>query len=184
MSESTGSEPLLAARAAVDLPKWARLGALFGLVCAAAIALYGPVGVSSTYTRVVGAALRRIAPGYAAANPYLLKLGGVVAPDTMLVIGLLIGGYLAARLGRARTPAAQVEFVHARETTVLKRYADAFVGGFLILFGSNLAGGCTSGHIISGITQLSVSGLIFGAAVFASGIPVALALRGGRRTQR
>ena len=29
----------------------------------------------------------------------------------------------------------------------------AFLGGFLILFGARLADGCTSGHVITGMTQ-------------------------------
>ena len=53
------------------------------------------------------------------------------------------------------------------------------VGGVLLLFGARLAGGCTSGHIISGITQLAVSSVIFAAAVFAAGITTAKLL-GGR----
>jgi uncharacterized membrane protein YedE/YeeE len=76
-----------------------------------------------------------------------------------------------------------VEAVHACETNQRRRYIDAFLGGALILFGARLAGGCTSGHIISGITQLSVSGLIFGAAVFGGGILTARIIRplnGGR----
>ena len=112
-------------------------------------------------------------------------MGTLVAPETMLVIGLLIGGYLSAWLGKARTRAAAIEFVHAYETTTRRRYIGAFVGGFLLLFGARLAGGCTSGHIISGITQLAVSGMLFGGAVFTSGIPVALALKwppGRKRT--
>ena len=169
--------PLLDRRTVARPSRWAVLGALFGLVSAAAIALYGPIGVSGTYPRFVGAVLRRLAPAYAASNPYLVKMGSLVTTETMLVVGLLIGGFLAAALGRGRAPA--LETVHARETTPARRYVDAFAGGFLILFGARLAGGCTSGHIISGITQLSVSGLIFGAAVFASGILTARLIKGG-----
>ena len=95
------------------------------------------------------------------------------------VVGLLIGGALAARLGRQR-PAAALELVHPGETTSARRYRDAFVGGVLIIFGARLAGGCTSGHIISGVTQLAVSGILFGAAVFASGMLTARLLDGGR----
>ena len=162
-------------------PRWATLGVVFGLVSAAAIALYGPIGVSGTYPRFVGAVLRRVAPAYAFGNPYLVKMGSLITPETMLVVGLLIGGFLAAWLGRrgaGRAPA--VEMVHARETTTTRRYADAFLGGFLILFGARLAGGCTSGHIISGITQLSVSGLLFAATVFGGGMLTARLLKGGR----
>ena len=162
--------PALTAPAA-RLPRWATLGVLFGLLSAASIALVGPIGVSGTYPRFVGSVLRYVSPEYAAANPYLVKMGSVVTPETMLVLGLLIGGFLASRLGRAR--ANPVELVHAGETTTARRYRDAFIGGFLILFGARLAGGCTSGHIISGMTQLAVSSTIFAAAVFAGGMGVA-----------
>ena len=43
----------------------------------------------------------------------------------------------------------------------------AFVGGFIMLFGARMAGGCTSGHVISGGMQIAASSLLFGAFVFA-----------------
>lgn len=39
-----------------------------------------------------------------------------------------------------------------------------------MIFGSRLAGGCTSGHGISGMSQLSISSVISVAAMFAGGI--------------
>lgn len=178
MADLTVSSSLPAARAESSAPRWAVLGVLFGLLSATAIALYGPIGVSGTYPRFIGSVARRVAPGYAAANPYLVKMGSLVTPETMLVFGLLIGGFLSAMIGRSHAPA--VEYVHAAETSTGRRYRDAFLGGVLIIFGSRLAGGCTSGHIISGITQLSVSGMIFGLGVFVAGIVTARMLKGGR----
>ena len=49
----------------------------------------------------------------------------------------------------------------------LKRILWAFFGGFILLFGARMAGGCTSGHVISGGMQLAASSLLFGAFVFA-----------------
>lgn len=178
MRDMTVSTPIPATRAGARLPRWAVLGAMFGVVSAAAIALYGPIGVSGTYPRFIGSVARRIAPGYAAANPYLVKMGSLITPETMLVVGLLIGGFLAAAIGRTRAPAA--EMPHASETNTARRYRDAFLGGLLLIFGARLAGGCTSGHIISGITQLSISGMLFAAAVFGSGMVTARLLKGGR----
>lgn len=160
---------MAARRATSRWPQWATLGVLFGLLSAASIALFGPIGVSGTYPRFIGVVLRAATPEYAAANPYLIRMGKLLTPETMLVIGLLIGGFVSSRFfSGTRAPAA--ERVHARETTDARRYTDAFIGGFLILFGARLAGGCTSGHIISGMTQLAVSSTIFAAAVFAGGI--------------
>jgi uncharacterized membrane protein YedE/YeeE len=179
MADLAASPPLSVPRAATRLPRWATLGILFGLLSTAAIALYGPIGVSGTYPRFIGAVARRVTPEYAITNPYLVRMGSLITPETMLVLGLLIGGFLAAWLGRAgRAPAAEI--VHAAETTTARRYRDAFVGGVLIIFGARLAGGCTSGHIISGITQLAVSSVLFGAAVFASGMLTARLIKGGR----
>lgn len=50
----------------------------------------------------------------------------------------------------------------------------AILGGLLMSMGSRHAGGCTSGHGLSGMAQLSVSSFITTAAMFAGGIPVAL----------
>ena len=176
MTNASISVPITPDRAAVNPPPWARLGIAFGVLSAIAIALYGPIGVSGTYPRFIGSILRRLTPGYAAANPYLVKMGSLITPETMLVVGLLIGGFIAARLGRT-TPAPAVEPVHATETTTGRRYANAFLGGLLIIFGARLAGGCTSGHIISGITQLSMSGLLFAGTVFGGGMLTARLLK-------
>ena len=58
----------------------------------------------------------------------------------------------------------------------------AFTGGILVLFGARLAGGCPSGHGLSGMIQMSVSGYIALFSFFAGGIIVANIIyrRGGR----
>ncbi len=155
----------------LPLPPWALYGILFGFVGAASILLWGPIGVSGTYPRIIGEIFRAIDPAYAASNPYLVKMGSILKPETFILIGLLGGGFLGSRFDRTKAP--KVEATHGGETTVGKRYRDAFLGGFLIVFGARIAGGCTSGHIISGMTQLSVSGFIFAAGVFATGIGTA-----------
>ncbi|KAJ4415182.1 hypothetical protein N0V82_007483 [Gnomoniopsis sp. IMI 355080] len=48
----------------------------------------------------------------------------------------------------------------------------AFAGGFLMAVGSRLAGGCTSGHGISGLALLSTSSLVTMVATFAAAIGV------------
>jgi hypothetical protein len=48
-----------------------------------------------------------------------------------------------------------------------KRIIWSFIGGFILIIGARMAGGCTSGHILSGGMQLSLSSLIFAAFVFA-----------------
>lgn len=153
---------------------WVRLGILFGLLGAASMVLFGPIGVSGTYPRLTGEMLSRVAPGWAASSPYLEKMGALVRPETMIAVGLVLGGFLASRFGR-RKPDPKPSTQKAPRL----RMVYAFFGGFLLLFGARLAGGCTSGHVISGISQLSISGLVFGAGVFASGILTAKLLKKG-----
>jgi uncharacterized protein len=178
MQNPSMAMPAARTRVQFRIPGWASLGIVFGLLSAASIALWGPIGVSGTYPRFFGAIARQFNPEFAAANPYLVKMGTLLTPESMLVVGLLIGGFLAALLATTRAPAT--EPINARETTNGRRYVHAFIGGFLLLFGARLAGGCTSGHIISGMTQLSVSAFIFAAGVFGTGVITAKSLKGGR----
>ncbi|MCA9200871.1 MAG: YeeE/YedE family protein, partial [Planctomycetales bacterium] len=46
------------------------------------------------------------------------------------------------------------------------------VGGFLIGFGARYAGGCTSGHSITGIANLNMPSLIATICFFAGGLGV------------
>lgn len=46
----------------------------------------------------------------------------------------------------------------------------ALIGGFLLAFGARVAGGCTSGHGISGMATLSVASFISVAAMFGGGM--------------
>lgn len=153
------------------MPSWASLGIIFGLVGAASIVLFGPIGVSGTYPRLIGEVAQVLDPAYAESNPYLVRMGGLVRPETFLVLGLVIGGFLGARRDGAAAP--KVELPHAGASSNAKRYTEAFLAGFLILFGARLAGGCTSGLIISGMQQLSIAGFVFAAGVFATGIGTA-----------
>jgi uncharacterized membrane protein YedE/YeeE len=51
-----------------------------------------------------------------------------------------------------------------------------FFAGILVLFGARLAGGCTSGHIMSGMMQTSLSGYLFALGAFAAAVPAAVLL--------
>jgi uncharacterized membrane protein YedE/YeeE len=52
----------------------------------------------------------------------------------------------------------------------------ALLGGFLVVFGARLGGGCTSGHGISGVPMLNALSMVAVGALFATGIAVALVL--------
>ena len=62
-------------------------------------------------------------------------------------------------------------------TTLAARAPIAFLAGFVMLLGARIAGGCTCGHGISGMAQLSVGSTVAVAAMFAGGILAAALLR-------
>jgi uncharacterized protein len=101
-----------------------------------------------------------------------------------LVIGIIIGAYIAnKRTGKGLSPTLPVLWQgHFGERHRL-RYLQGFLGGIFLLLGTRLAGGCTSGHVISGTSRLAVSGLTFGLAAFATGIPTAMFIYRKRRTR-
>lgn len=51
-----------------------------------------------------------------------------------------------------------------------KGFIPVVIGGFLVGFGTAYAGGCTSGHAISGLANLEVSSLIAVVGFFAGGL--------------
>jgi uncharacterized membrane protein YedE/YeeE len=52
----------------------------------------------------------------------------------------------------------------------LKGFLILAIGGFLVGLGSRYAGGCTSGHAISGISDLQVPSMIAVVGFFAGGL--------------
>ncbi|MCZ7647779.1 MAG: YeeE/YedE family protein [Planctomycetota bacterium] len=146
------------------------------------------LGTSTTMVHLSGLATRAVAPEHFAANAYYAK---EITPKNpffdwqfFLVLALPLGAYAAKRLAGDR----EVERVpglwaHRFGPSTLKRHAAAFVGGAVLLYGARMAGGCTSGHGISGGLQLAVSSWTFFMAMFASGVATAFLLFGkeGRR---
>jgi len=152
-------------------------GALIGVLSWFAFATAKPLGVSTTFVRGVGLAEQALAPDHVAANAYFEKTGLAVDWQMLLVVGILLGAWVSSRLSGDR----HVERVPAMWSrrfgpSVGKRYLAAFLGGVLVLFGARLAGGCTSGHGLSGALQLALSGWVFLAAVFVAGVATALSL--------
>ncbi len=115
----------------------------------------------------------------------------VTAPDKhpkidwewMLVVGVFLGSLLSATISRDRTALRVPEMWRERfGASVPKRFAAAFAGGALMMFGARLAQGCTSGHGITGALQLAVSSWVFLVVMFGAGALVALGLYGSTRT--
>lgn len=94
-------------------------------------------------------------------------IGRGVRPKSYSAIALTAGMVAGALVVSLALPPAPVVPDIVIEPT------RAALGGTLLAIGSRMAGGCTSGHGISGISLLSVSSFITVAAMFAGGASVA-----------
>ncbi len=155
------------------LPWWAG-GLAIGVVLSVAVALIQPIGVSTQYVVLDGVLLHAVLPEVADNSPYLstASKGWTLATyEFLFVAGIPIGAFLAAMVTN-RFSVSVVPSLWAQRfgPTPVKRLIWSFIGGFLLLFGARFGGGCTSGHMISGVSQLAVSSFVFSTALFASAI--------------
>jgi uncharacterized membrane protein YedE/YeeE len=149
------------------------------------------LGTSSSFVHAAGLVASVVSPKELSDNAYLAKEITAKSPmfdwQVFLVLGVMLGAYASSHLSgdtsKERVPGLWAWRFGGK---VPVRYAAAFVGGVVMLFGARLAGGCTSGHAISGGLQLALSSWTFLGAMFASGIATAFALFGweGRRHVR
>lgn len=96
---------------------------------------------------------------------------GVIDWEWMLVLGVFIGAFLSAKLSGG----FQGEWVPAKWTstfgsTPFIRWIVALIGGIIMGIGARWAGGCTSGHGISGTLQLTVGSWLAAICFFIGGI--------------
>ena len=161
---------------------WKAAGISLGLLLILATALVKPLGVSTQFVVSEAAVAHKVAPEFAEDNAYLSKYGEKtdwgIGYGWMLVFGMLIGGAVTNMIFGKKQPeidkgSMPPMWKAAFGASRAKRNLAAFFGGVLLLFGARLAGGCTSGHMISGISQLALSSFIFGIATFGAAILMA-----------
>lgn len=130
-----------------------------------------PIGITTAISQVSGgAASLVVGADVVAANTYWAKNAFNLDYGTLFLVGTLLGGLgsaLAAGTWRIET----VPRVWAERfgPSPARRYAVAFIGGVIAMYGARLANGCTSGNGISGGLQLALSGWVFLAVMFTTG---------------
>jgi len=87
-------------------------------------------------------------------------------------VNFLAGGFLSGLVISLLRKDFKIRMIHDnwekyKGKSFGKRAIWAFLGGFILIFGARMAGGCTSGHILSGGMQLAASSLLFAVFVFA-----------------
>ncbi|GAA4868040.1 YeeE/YedE thiosulfate transporter family protein [Luteimonas vadosa] len=154
------------------------VGALIGLLSMATFYFSNkPLSVSTAYARVAGMIGNLFSKGHTENLKFYQDTKPKVEWQVMLVVGMLIGAFIAASTGGELAPAWVPEMWESRfGADIALRLGIAFLGGALLAYGARLAGGCTSGHGISGALQLSVSSWIALACFFIAGVATAMLL--------
>jgi hypothetical protein len=106
-------------------------------------------------------------------RPYFTR-SAVVSGRTWrlpFLAGLVMGGFLSAALSGGWSPTWELGlFDQVIGYGPIGKVAWMFVGGLFIGFGTRLAGGCTSGHGIFGLSNFELPSLVATASFMASGI--------------
>ena len=169
-----GTDPL-----AYPGPAWSPylVGAFIGLLSMATFYFSDkPLGASTAYARLAGMVGKLFARRHTESLKYYQDFKPKVDWEVMLVVGAVGGAFLAAWLGGELTGEWLPPMWTARfgADSLALRLVTALLGGGLMAFGARMAGGCTSGHGISGTMQLSVGSWIAVVCFFVGGIATAL----------
>lgn len=162
-------------------PAWSPylVGALIGVLTMLTLSFSKkPIGASSAYSDLAGMLGRLVVPKHIASLKYYQEHKPAISWTLVFVIGAIGGAFFAAWSGGEITGYYLQDLWVARfgEDSYWLRTALAFVGGATMAYGARMAGGCTSGHGISGTLQLAVGSWIAVICFFIGGVATALLL--------
>jgi uncharacterized membrane protein YedE/YeeE len=165
---------------------WYVAGILIGLVVPLLLLAGGEFGISSNLRHICAAAL----PTKASFFQYDWKSKGLW--NLTFALGIIIGGFIAGTflaspdpvVGISAATVADLQAIGVEQSEglapaaifswqglfTLPGFIMIVVGGFLVGFGTRYAGGCTSGHAISGLANLQLPSLIAVIGFFAGGL--------------
>lgn len=144
---------------------WYVVGALIGLTVPVLLLLGNKqFGVSSNLRHICAATL----PSRAEYFRYNWRKEG--AWNLWFLAGLMLGGWIGGHLLASSRPLVPAEIFNWRFAFTPRGLILLAGGGFLVGFGTAYAGGCTSGHAISGLADRQLSSLVAVLAFFAGGL--------------
>lgn len=136
-------------------------GLLIAVAQAASISLTSsPLGVSTAYEQI-GSYICRVIGWKDVPRP------SFPPKSIIFALGVLVGSAVSGQFLPTLTNAGTIPVTNLQ----------ALIGGFILIFGARMAGGCTSGHGLSGLSAMSFSSLITTAVMFGSGIITQLLLK-------
>lgn len=136
-----------------------------------------PLGCSTAFARTSGMLERLVRGSKVDRRPYYQKFAPAIDWEWMLVAGIILGAFLSALpSGTFALHWVPERWQAEAGNNSLLRWLVALLGGVVMGFGARWAGGCTSGHGISGTLQLAVSSWLAVLSFFVVGIVTAMLL--------
>lgn len=136
-----------------------------------------PIGASSFYAHLAGFLGKVVTPRHTKSRAYFKDNPPRVGWKFVFVVAVITGGAIAALTGgEFANEWLSPMWVARFGDSIALRAMIAFGGGMLMAFGARLAGGCTSGHGISGTLQLNLASWISLICFFIGGVAVAIPL--------
>jgi uncharacterized protein len=134
-----------------------------------------PLGCSTAFVRVSGMIEKIFRGNKVNEKEYYKENTPEIDWQLMLVLGVAIGSFVSVWMsGQFHWQWIPSFWAKTAGNIISMRMLVALVGGVLISFGARWAGGCTSGHGISGTLQLAISSWVFTISFFISGIVTAM----------
>ncbi|MBA1438563.1 MAG: YeeE/YedE family protein [Epsilonproteobacteria bacterium] len=102
--------------------------------------------------------------------PYLKEVHFAGAWEGVMLLGALVSSFLTSVF---LTKSFHISIMPTgwkkyKNNSVVSRVVWSFISGFFLIIGARMAGGCTSGHFLSGMAQTAFSSMIFGSVVLIS----------------
>ena len=120
-----------------------------------------PIGASTSYP-YLGDLITNLTT-----NDYFNKIKTPGNWEAIFLLGAVLSGIVISLIRKAfKIKLLHENWIKYKGPSPQKRIIWSFIGGFILIFGARMAGGCTSGHILSGGMQLAVSSFTFAIFVF------------------
>ena len=145
--------------------KWILAGialAVLNLIVFSAAVTNRPIGASTTFPYVAD-----LLSGYTD-NDYFKAIQTPGNWELIFLTGAFLAGLVISQIRKDfKLILIHDNWKKHKGNSRSERIIWSFIGGFILLFGARMAGGCTSGHILSGGMQFAFSSLFFSVFVFA-----------------
>ena len=145
---------------------WWMGGILMSLLLLLTFSIFGadrPIG-ASTYVPYLAGVIFNLDPEK---YSYLQEIKNPASWEGTMLLGALFGGFVTSIFitKTFRLTLVPSGWKQYKNNSVVSRLLWSFVSGFMLILGARLAGGCTSGHFMSGMSQLAMSAMVFGGVV-------------------